>query len=90
MLRLGAVGKVEAGHIHAGRQEPGQDVAVTGGAQGADDLGASLVTQHGRITSSFLEKRAWILSGNKIHILWEKSHIFSYNIARNYNSKQTG
>jgi len=48
MLRLGSMGKIEPGHIHAGRQQPGQNVAVTGRAQGADDLGPSLVTQHDR------------------------------------------
>jgi hypothetical protein len=84
------VGKIEPGHIHAGRQQPGQDVAIAGRAQSADDLGPSLVTQHGGVTSWFFEKRALILSGNKIHTLWEKSHIFPYNIARNYNSKKTG
>jgi len=55
---MGPVGKIEPGHIHPGRQEHGQDVAVTGRAQGADDFGPSLVTQHRRVTSSFLEKRA--------------------------------
>jgi hypothetical protein len=90
MLGLGAVGKVEPGHVHAGRQEPGQKVPVTGRAQGAHNLGASLVTQHGRVTSSFLEKRAWILCGKKFHTVWKKNHNPSYRIARNYNSKKNG
>jgi hypothetical protein len=74
MFTLAAVGKIEPGHIHAGRQQPGQDVAVTGRAQGTHNLGPSLVTQHGKVTSSFLEKPVWILRGRKFHTLGKKSH----------------
>ena len=49
MLLKGSVGKIEPGHIHAGRHQAGQDIAVTGRSQGAHNLGPSLVTQHGRV-----------------------------------------
>ena len=40
MLRMGAVGKVQAGDVHAGLAELGQDfLALAGGADGTDDLG---------------------------------------------------
>jgi hypothetical protein len=83
------VGKIEPSHIHTCRQEPGQDVAVTGRAQGTDDLGASLVAQHGGVTSSFLEKPAYILRGKKFHTLGKKTTPILYRIAENYNSKKT-
>jgi hypothetical protein len=66
------VGKVEAGHIHASREEPGQDVAIAGRAQGADDLSAALVTQHEAISSSFLMKPRCLLSGERIPYFMDK------------------